>query len=333
MTPRPPKPAPRPLPPRPGERPRPKPPGPPRRAPAPAAPIERFSGAWWRERLPHWWKLVRADRPIGWLLLLWPTLWGLWLAAEGFPPVGTLLIFVAGVWLTRSAGCVINDYHDRWLDGSVARTRERPIVSGAVPPREALAVFAVLMALAFVLVLFTNALTIGLACIAAVLAATYPLLKRYTFFPQVYLGIAFGWSIPMGFAAVTGEVPPLAWLLFLANVLWSTAYDTWYAMVDREDDRRVGAKSTAILLGDADLVGIGVLQASFLFTLLLVGQRAELGLYWNLGLAVAAALIAWQFWQARSRAREACFKAFLHNNWVGLVVFAGAVIDLGLKST
>lgn len=331
MTPRPPKPAPRPLPPRPGERPRPKPPGPPRRAPAPAAPIERFSGAWWRERLPHWWRLVRADRPIGWLLLLWPTLWGLWFAAEGFPPVGTLLIFVAGVWLTRSAGCVINDYHDRWLDGSVARTRERPIVSGAVPPREALAVFAVLMALAFVLVLFTNALTIGLACIAALLAATYPLLKRHTFFPQVYLGIAFGWSIPMGFAAVTGEVPPIAWLLFLANVLWSTAYDTWYAMVDREDDRRVGAKSTAILLGDAALIGIGVLQASFLFTLLLVGQRAELGIYWNGALAVAAALIAWQFWQARSRAREACFRAFLDNNWVGLVVFAGAVIDLGLK--
>lgn len=330
MTPRPPKPAPRPLPPRPGERPRPKPPGPPHRAPAPAAPIERYSSAWWRERLPHWWTLVRADRPIGWLLLLWPSLWGLWLAAEGFPPLGTLAIFVAGVWLTRSAGCVINDYHDRWLDGSVARTRERPIVSGAVPPREALAVFAVLMAVAFVLVLFTNALTIGLACIAAVLAATYPLLKRYTFFPQVYLGIAFGWSIPMGFAAVTGEVPPLAWLLFLANVLWSTAYDTWYAMVDREDDRRVGAKSTAILLGDADLIGIGVLQASFLLTLMLVGQRAELGLYWNLGLAVAAALIVWQFWQARSRAREACFKAFLQNNWVGLVVFAGAVIDLGL---
>jgi 4-hydroxybenzoate polyprenyltransferase len=210
---------------------------------------------------------------------------------------------------------------------ATAPSSQRSIVAGAVPPREALAVFAVLMAVAFVLVLFTNALTIGLACIAALLAATYPLLKRYTFFPQVYLGIAFGWSIPMGFAAVTGEVPALA------NVLWSTAYDTWYAMVDREDDRRVGAKSTAILLGDADLIGIGVLQASFLLTLLLVGQRAELGLYWNLSLAAATALIAWQFWQALSRAREACFKAFLHNNWVGLVVFAGAVIDLGLKST
>lgn len=327
MTPRSSKPSPRPLPPRPG---RPSPPASARRPTAPA-PVERYSAAWWRERLPHWWKLVRADRPIGWLLLLWPTLWGLWLAAEGFPPIGILLIFVAGVWLTRSAGCVINDYHDRWLDGSVARTRERPIVSGAVPPREALAVFAVLMAVAFVLVLFTNALTIGLACIAALLAASYPLLKRHTFFPQVYLGIAFGWSIPMGFAAVTGEVPALAWLLFLANVLWSTAYDTWYAMVDREDDRRMGAKSTALLLGDADLIGIGVLQASFLVTLLLVGQRAELGAAWQLGLLVAAGLIAWQFWQARNRAREACFRAFLHNNWVGLVVFAGLVLDYGLR--
>jgi 4-hydroxybenzoate polyprenyltransferase len=330
MTPRPPKPSPRPLPPRPGAGPRPQPP---QRPPAAPAPIERFSGDWWRERFPHWWKLVRADRPIGWLLLLWPTLWGLWLAAEGFPPLGLLFIFVAGVWLTRSAGCVINDYHDRWLDGAVARTRQRPIVSGAVSPREALAVFAVLMGVAFVLVLFTNALTIGLACVAAVLAATYPLLKRYTFFPQVYLGIAFGWSIPMAFAAVTGGVPPLAWLLFLANVLWSTAYDTWYAMVDREDDRRMGSKSTAILLGDADLIGIGVLQASFLGTLVLVGQRAGMGLYWNLSLLLAAGFIAWQFWHARSRGREACFAAFRNNHWVGMAVFAGAVIDLGLKPT
>lgn len=324
--------SPRPSKPSPGKRPPARPPAAPRpRPPAPAPAHARYSRDWWRERLPHWWSLVRADRPIGWLLLLWPTLWGLWLAAEGFPPVGILLIFVAGVWLTRSAGCVINDYHDRWLDGAVARTRARPIVSGAVPPREALAVFAALMAVAFVLVLFTNLLTIGLACVAALLAASYPLLKRHTFFPQVYLGIAFGWSIPMGFAAVTGEVPPLAWLLFLANVLWSTAYDTWYAMVDREDDLRMGAKSTAILLGDADLVGIGVLQVSFLATLLLVGQRAELGGAWQLGLTVAAALIAWQFWRARGRGREACLAAFRHNNWVGIAVFAGLVIDYGLR--
>ena len=309
--------------------PRPKPTPPP--IARPSAPAQTWSSEWWRQRLPHWWRLIRADKPIGVLLLLWPTLWGLWIAAEGFPPLGVLFIFVAGVWLTRSAGCVINDYHDRWLDGAVQRTRQRPIVSGAVSPREALMVFAVLMLVAFVLVLFTNLLTIGLACVAALLAASYPLLKRYTFFPQVYLGIAFGWSIPMGFAAVRGEVPPIAWLLFLANVLWSTAYDTWYAMVDREDDIRMGSKSTAILLGDADLIGIGLLQASFLATLLLVGQRAELGLYWNISLAVAAALVVWQFWQARGRGREACFRVFLQNNWVGMVVFAGLVIDYGVR--
>lgn len=300
-------------------------------AQATPADLARYSTDWWKQRLPHWWLLVRGDKPIGVLLLLWPTLWGLWIAAEGFPPVGILLIFLAGVWLTRSAGCVINDYHDRWLDGAVARTRNRPIVSGAVPPREALAVFAVLMLIAFGLVLLTNTLTVMLAGVAVVLAATYPLLKRYTWFPQVYLGIAFGWSIPMAFAAVRGEVPPVAWLLFLANVLWSTAYDTWYAMVDREDDIRMGSKSTAILLGDTDLVGIGVLQASFLIALLMVGARAQMGLSWQLGVAAAAALIAWQFWHARSRRREACFRAFLHNNWVGMAVFAGVVIDYGMK--
>jgi 4-hydroxybenzoate polyprenyltransferase len=299
--------------------------------PPPPPPPQRFSGDWWRERLPHWWKLVRGDKPIGMLLLLWPTLWGLWVAAEGFPPLGVLFIFLAGVWLTRAAGCVINDYHDRWLDGAVQRTRERPLVSGKVSPHEALAVFAVLMTVAGVLVLFTNTLTIALAGIAVVLAATYPLLKRYTWFPQVYLGIAFGWSIPMAFAAVRGEVPPIGWLLFLANVLWSTAYDTWYAMVDRADDLRMRSKSTAILLGDMDLVGIGVLQASFLVTLLMVGQRAELGLYFNLGLSVAAALIAWQFWHARGRSRAACFRAFLHNSWVGMAVFAGLVVDYGIR--
>jgi len=298
---------------------------------APPPPPQRFSGDWWRERLPHWWKLVRGDKPIGMLLLLWPTLWGLWVAAEGFPPLGVLFIFLAGVWLTRAAGCVINDYHDRWLDGAVQRTRERPLVSGKVSPHEALAVFAVLMTVAGVLVLFTNTLTIALAGIAVVLAATYPLLKRYTWFPQVYLGIAFGWSIPMAFAAVRGEVPPIGWLLFLANVLWSTAYDTWYAMVDRADDLRMRSKSTAILLGDMDLVGIGVLQASFLVTLLMVGQRAELGLYFNLGLGVAAALIVWQFWHARGRSRAACFRAFLHNRWVGMAVFAGLVVDYGIR--
>jgi 4-hydroxybenzoate polyprenyltransferase len=290
-------------------------------------PAPRFSNAWWRERLPHYARLIRADKPIGTLLLLWPTLWGLWIAAEGMPPVGILLIFVAGVWLTRSAGCVINDYADRWLDGHVERTKQRPLVAGQVSTREALALFATLMVIAFLLVLLTNRLTVLLSLVGIVLATTYPFLKRYTWFPQVYLGIAFGWSIPMGFAAVTGDVPPMAWLLFVANVLWSTAYDTWYAMVDREDDIRMGSRSTAILFGDIDLIAIGVLQAGFLAALVLVGSRAELGLFWYAGLGVAGLLIAWQFWMARDRSPERCFRAFRHSNWVGMVIFAGLLID------
>lgn len=293
----------------------------------PATPATAFSNAWWRERLPHYARLVRADKPIGSLLLLWPTLWGLWLAAKGMPPLGTLLIFVAGVWLTRSAGCVINDYADRWLDGKVERTRMRPLVSGHVSTREALVLFAALMTLAFLLVLLTNRLTVLLSFAGIALAASYPFLKRYTWFPQVYLGIAFGWSIPMGFAAVTGEVPALAWLLFVANVLWSTAYDTWYAMVDREDDIRMGSRSTAILFGDIDLIAIGILQGGFLLALFMVGQRAELGPSWLIGLGLAALLIAWQFWIARDRSRPHCFQAFLHNNWVGMVIFFGLMID------
>ena len=279
------------------------------------------------ERLPHYWNLVRGDRPIGWLLLLWPTWWGLWLAADGVPPWPTLVIFTLGVWLMRSAGCVVNDYADRWLDGSVERTRERPLARGSVSGREALMVFAVLMLIAFGLVLLTNRLTAYLSLIAVLLASSYPFLKRYTYLPQVYLGIAFGWSIPMAFAAVQNTVPPIAWLLFCANVLWSTAYDTWYAMVDREDDLRMGAKSTAILFGDMDLIALSVLQGGFLLALVLVGQRAELGIAYYAGLAIAAVLVAWQFWIGRNRSRDACFRAFLHNSWVGAVVFAGIAID------
>ncbi|MCI1711486.1 MAG: 4-hydroxybenzoate octaprenyltransferase [Chiayiivirga sp.] len=277
----------------------------------------------WRERWPHYWKLVRGDRPIGTLLLLWPTWWALWLAAEGLPPIGTLLIFTAGIWLTRSAGCVINDYADRWLDPQVERTKARPLATGAVSGREALAVFALLMLVAFGLVLLTNRLTVYLSVVGVFLAASYPYLKRYTYLPQVYLGLAFGWGIPMGFAAVQGTVPPLAWLLFCANVLWATAYDTWYAMVDREDDLKAGAKSTAILFGDADLIAQGFLYASFLAALGLVGQRAELGIPYHAALGAVTLLIAWEFWRARKRDRAGCFKAFLHNNWIGAAVFAG----------
>lgn len=214
---------------------------------------EEAGGPRWRERLGQYWKLVRGDRPIGVLLLLWPTWWALWLAAGGMPPWWTLFVFTAGVWLTRSAGCVINDYADRWLDPQVERTRGRPLATGAVSGREALAVFAVLMLVAFALVLTLNRLTVWLSVIGLFLAASYPYLKRYTYLPQVYLGLAFGWGIPMAFASVQGEVPAVAWVLYAANILWATAYDTWYAMVDREDDLRAGSKSTAILFGDLDL--------------------------------------------------------------------------------
>jgi 4-hydroxybenzoate polyprenyltransferase len=284
-----------------------------------------------RARLPLYWQLIRGDRPVGTLLLLWPTAWALWLAAGGLPPLKIFLVFVLGVWLTRSAGCVINDYADRWLDPQVARTRGRPLATGAVSPREALAVFAAMMLVAFALVLLTNRLTVYLSVVAVLLAASYPFLKRYTYLPQAYLGLAFGWGNPMAFAAIQGTVPVLAWLLFLGNLLWTTAYDTWYAMVDRDDDLRAGAKSTAILFGDADLIAQAVLYALFLVTMLLLGQRAGLGVNYLAGLAVAAGFIGWQFAIARDRRPEHCFRAFLANQWVGLAVFAGIALDLALR--
>lgn len=279
-------------------------------------------------RLGQYWKLMRADRPIGTLLLLWPTWWALWLASGGLPPLWILFVFSAGVWLTRSAGCVINDYADRWLDPHVKRTRERPLATGAVSGREALALFAGLMIVAFALVLTTNRLTILLSFVGVFLAATYPYLKRYTHLPQVYLGMAFGWGIPMAFAAVQGEVPALAWVLYGANILWSTAYDTWYAMVDRDDDLKVGSHSTAILFGDLDLVIQGVLYTLFFAAMALVGQRAELGLWYWLAMGVAAVLVVYEFHLCRNRERGPCFQAFLHNNWVGAALFAGIVAAL-----
>lgn len=285
----------------------------------------------WRERLPLYWTLIRGDRPIGWLLLLWPTWWGLWLAAGGVPPPWILFVFTAGVWLTRSAGCVVNDYADRWLDGSVERTRDRPLATGAVSGREALAVFVVLMLAAFALVLTLNRLTVWMSVVGLFLAASYPYLKRYTYLPQVYLGLAFGWAIPMGFAAVQGTVPPVAWVLYVANIFWATAYDTWYAMVDRDDDIRMGAKSTAILFGELDLVAQGVLYALAFAALALVGREAGLGTaYWT-GLGLAALLVAWEFGIARYRDRAACFRAFLHNHWVGATIFAGIAVDFALR--
>jgi 4-hydroxybenzoate polyprenyltransferase len=285
------------------------------------------------ERMPHYWALIRGDKPVGILLLLWPTWWALWLASSGMPSLKILFIFTAGVWLTRSAGCIINDYADRWLDGQVKRTQHRPLASGTVSSREALLLFCLLMLLAFALVWFTNPLTIGMSVIAIFLAASYPFLKRYTYLPQVYLGLAFGWGIPMAFTAIQGKTTSIAWLLFCANLLWTTAYDTWYAMVDRDDDIRAGAKSTAILFGDADLIAQAVLYLGFLTAMILLGRKAELGINYYLSLVVAACFIAWQFHRAKTRVGDDCFAAFLNNQWVGCIIFIGIALDFLLKTS
>ena len=299
---------------------------------SPASPDPAPANFAWRERLPLYWQLIRGDRPVGTLLLLWPTAWALWLAADGLPPARIFIVFMLGVWLTRSAGCVINDYADRWLDPQVARTRSRPLATGAVSAREALLVFAAMMLAAFALVLLTNRLTIYLSVIGLLLAASYPFLKRYTYLPQAYLGLAFGWGIPMAFAAIQGTVPAIAWLLFLGNLLWTTGYDTWYAMVDREDDVRAGAKSTAILFGDADLIALGVLYGGFLVTMLLLGQRAGFGVNYFAGWLAAAGFSAWQLLIGRDRRPENCFRAFLANQWVGLAIFLGIALELAIKT-
>jgi len=279
------------------------------------------------KRLAYW-HLIRGDRPVGTLLLLWPTLWALWLASEGVPSLKLLLIFAAGVWLTRSAGCIINDYADRWLDPQVARTQQRPLAAGTLSSREALGLFVLMMAVAFGLVLLTNRLTVLLSIAGLFLAASYPYLKRYTYFPQVYLGIAFGWGIPMAFAAVQNTIPQSAWLLFLANLLWTTAYDTWYAMVDREDDLKAGAKSLAIFLGDMDFFALAVLMGGFLLSLVLLGRQYRFDLPYFVCVALAGLVILWQFNITRLRHREDCFRAFVSNQWVGLLVFLGFVLAL-----
>ncbi len=286
--------------------------------------VEAVVVGWdWRERFTQYALLMRLHKPVGWLLLLWPTWWGLWCAARGMPSWKLLFIFTAGVIVMRSAGCVINDWADRWLDAGVKRTRDRPIANGKVRPNEALVVFGVLMLIAFGLVLMTDAFTIKLAGVGAVLAILYPFLKRYTHLPQLWLGAAFGWSVPMAYAAQKGDIDALAGLLFLANVLWSTAYDTIYAMVDRDDDIRLGARSTAILLGDMDLIGIGILHASFLLAMWLVGTRAALDWPYTLGWIAAALIIGWQHWTIRHRDRDACFRAFRHSHWAGMALFLG----------
>jgi len=272
-------------------------------------------------------QLARIDKPIGTLLLLWPTLWALWLAADGLPDLWTLLVFVVGVFLMRSAGCVINDYADRNFDGHVKRTAGRPLPMGKVKPREVLALFAVLALISFALVLTMNPLTIGLSFAALLLAVCYPFMKRYIPIPQLVLGMAFSWSIPMAYAAQANALPAVAWLVFLANLLWTVAYDTQYAMVDRDDDLKLGLKSSAILFGRHDKRIIGALQLLTLLILLLVGQLSELGSSYYWSLLAAAALFVYQQRLIRERQREACFQAFLNNNYVGALIFAGVVIN------
>ena len=286
----------------------------------------------WREHSREYLVLMRMDRPVGALLLLWPTWWGLWFAAKDFPPIGLLVVFTLGVFVMRAAGCVINDYADHsWLDAHVERTRGRPMAAGRVTRKEALLLFGGLLALAVVLVLFTNTLTVLRSFGGAALAASYPFTKRDTHLAQVVLGAAFGWSIPMAFAAVTGDVPSLAWLLFLANVLFSTIYDTEYAMVDRDEDIKVGAKSTAILFGDADRPILGVLMVTFLLAMLFAGQRLELPWPYGVALAACAGLFAWQQWLIRGRGREASFQAFRNNNVVGCVLWLGLLLALAIR--
>jgi 4-hydroxybenzoate polyprenyltransferase len=275
------------------------------------------------ERLQQYALLMRLHRPIGIFLLLWPTLWGLWIAGEGYPNGLVVTVFVLGVIIMRSAGCVINDYADRHIDPHVRRTRDRPMATGRVSEREAVTLFVLLSLIAFALVLLMNALTIMLSFVAVIFAASYPFMKRYTHLPQVYLGTAFGWAIPMAFAAQTGSIPSLAWWLLFINVLWAVAYDTLYAMVDREDDLVIGVKSTAILFGKADKAIIAGLHFTVLLLLLWIGQQIDLGSLYYLGLMIAAGLAIYQQWLIKNREPQKCFQAFLNNHWFGATIFVG----------
>jgi 4-hydroxybenzoate polyprenyltransferase len=271
-------------------------------------------------------KLMRIDKPVGIWLLLWPTLWALWLAGEGHPNQGLFVVFVIGVFIMRSAGCVLNDYVDRNIDPYVERTRNRPIASGAVAPTEALTLFVALGLIAIGLATMLNRPAQLLAIVAAGLTIGYPFIKRFVSIPQFILGAAFGWAVPMVFAAQTGAVPQLAWVVFGAALIWAVIYDTYYAMVDRDDDRKLGVKSTALLFGDADLFVVGGLQLIMLLALIFIGLRAELGFWYYLSVAAAAGLMAWHQWLARDRQPAGCFAAFLNNHYIGLVVFIGIVL-------
>lgn len=276
---------------------------------------------WQRIRLYS--ELIRFQKPIGSYLLLWPTLWALAIAAEGSPDHWILFVFVAGVFLMRSAGCAINDYADRDIDLHITRTQERPLTSGKITPKEALLVFALLSLLSFALVLTLNRFTILLSIVGVLLAASYPFMKRYHYLPQVHLGAAFGWAIPMAFTAQTDALPKQAWLLFVANIIWAVAYDTMYSMADREDDLRVGVKSSAILFGEYDRIVVGLLQFLFILTLILTGRELEFSGFYYYTLFVASLFLIYEQILINKREPSKCFEAFLHNHWVGAIVFAG----------
>ncbi len=285
-----------------------------------------------KERLDLYEKLMRLDKPIGILLLLWPTLWALWLSADGRPDWAVLLVFVLGTVLMRSAGCVINDYADRDFDKHVERTKERPLTAGRVSTKEALALFAVLCLLAFALVLVLRIpLVIWLSIPAVFLAASYPFTKRFLAIPQAYLGIAFGFGIPMAYAAHQGSVPAEAWWLLLANIFWAVAYDTEYAMVDRNDDLKIGIKTSAITFGRFDVAAVMLCYAVTLALIAWVGSTYALGWPFYSALAIAAGIMGVHYTWIRGRERMACFKAFLHNNWVGGIIFAGIALDFLLR--
>ena len=279
-----------------------------------------------------YWELMRFHRPIGILLLLWPTYWGLWLAAEGMPDWDILGIFTIGVIAMRAAGCIINDIADRKVDGKVKRTANRPIVTGAVSVKSACYLLATITALAFIAVLFTNALTIYLAITAALLAITYPFMKRFTHLPQVVLGMAFSMSIPMAFAAQTGELDSRLWLLYITNVLWTVAYDTFYGMADREYDKQIGVKSTAILFEENDRLITASIQILAIIGWLMVGQRFELHMGYYLGVFAASALMIYQQWLIKDRHPDACFSAFLNNHWVGFAIFIGILLPIATST-
>lgn len=287
--------------------------------------LSRFSPYW--QKIAPFWQLMRFDRPIGTLLLMWPMLWTLWIAGDGRPSPGVVVIFVLGTIVMRAAGCVINDFADRNFDGHVERTRNRPLARGLVTPKQAIALFLALVVIAFGLVLLTNDLTVKLSFGGLALAFVYPFMKRYTHLPQIVLGAAFSWAIPMAYAAQTGELPPEVWVIYIANVLWTVVYDTFYAMVDRPDDLKIGIKSTAILFGENDRTITAMLQVMTVAALVLVGRRFELGFLYMASLVVVAGLFGWQQYLIRNRQRQDCFRAFMNNNWVGFAVFVGVVLD------